>query len=110
MEIKYVLFSYLLALLLNACSPSKKTQSIASEKRIDTLINNDTANNNETLTKNITRPADIILKPDPAKTDSMMLDLLEKHPGYFDSILQHRKEWNVQIIYTQVNRDRHNNP
>ena len=29
---------------------------------------------------------------------------MKQYPQYFDSVLQNRKEWNVQVIYTQVNR------
>ena len=30
--------------------------------------------------------------------------LFKQYPGKFDSVLLHRKAWNVQIIYTQINR------
>lgn len=36
--------------------------------------------------------------------------LFKNYPGRFDSILTNRKEWNVQIIYTQINRDKNGNP
>lgn len=36
--------------------------------------------------------------------------LFKNYPGMFDSILINRKEWNVQIIYTQINRDKNGNP
>ena len=36
--------------------------------------------------------------------------LFKNYPGRFDSILINRKEWNVQIIYTQINRDKNGNP
>ena len=110
MKVKYVLCGYLVILWLNACNPSKKVQAVISQKPIDTVANNDTVTNKDTATNNITRTNNIIVKPDPAKTDSMLVGLLKQYPGYFDSILQYRKEWNVQIIYTQVNRDKHNNP
>ena len=38
------------------------------------------------------------------KTDAFLENLLAAHPGYFGDILAKRKEWNVQIIYTQVDR------
>lgn len=37
-------------------------------------------------------------------------DLFKHAPGQFDNILKHRDDWNVQIIYTQVNRDRDGRP
>ncbi|MEO6539198.1 MAG: serine hydrolase [Ferruginibacter sp.] len=36
--------------------------------------------------------------------------LFKNYPGKFDSILLHKKEWNVQIIYTQINRDKNGLP
>ena len=36
--------------------------------------------------------------------DSFLLDLLRKHPAYFDSVLTNKKERNIQFIYTQVDR------
>ena len=92
MKIKYMLISYSLILLLNACAHSKKIQAVISQKPIDTVTNN------------------IIKETDPAKTDSFLVNLLKQYPQYFDSILKNRKDWNVQIIYTEVNRDKHNNP
>ena len=44
------------------------------------------------------------IKVDSSKTDSLMLQILEQHPQYFDSILKYRKQWNVQFIYTQIDR------
>ncbi len=40
----------------------------------------------------------------PVKTDSFLHNLLAQHPQHFDSILKNQKDWNVQIIYTQINR------
>lgn len=98
MKIKCVLISYLLILLLQACTPSKKIQAVIPQKAYDTLANNDTAKNN------------IIKEADLSKTDSFLVGLLMQYPQYFDSILKNRKDWNVQIIYTEINRDKHNNP
>ena len=47
---------------------------------------------------------------DSSRTDSFMADLLKKYPQYFDNILKNRKAWNVQIIYTQISRNKSNNP
>ena len=38
------------------------------------------------------------------KTDSFMVQLLQQYPQYFDSVLKNGKQWNVQIIYTQIDR------
>src|SRR5665647_24672 len=92
MKIKPPLLIFVLALLLNACSTSKKIQVEIPQKINDTVAN--------------------IIIPiiDHAKTDSFLVNLLHDYPQYFGSILKNRKEWNVQIIYTEVNRDKDNNP
>jgi hypothetical protein len=51
-----------------------------------------------------------IVMPDGTKTDALLEDLLKKYPQYFDSVLAHRKDWNVQIIYTQIDRGKNNLP
>ncbi|MEP6926960.1 MAG: serine hydrolase [Ginsengibacter sp.] len=98
MKTKYILLVYLLILLISSCAPSKKLQSVITTKRIDTVVNNDTV------------AAKAIKEIDNAKTDLFLVELLKQYPQYFDSILKNRKNWNVQIIYTEVNRDKHNNP
>ncbi len=45
-----------------------------------------------------------------AKTDVLLENLLKKYPEYFSKILQKRDSFKVQIIYTQIDRDAHNNP
>jgi hypothetical protein len=39
-----------------------------------------------------------------SKEDEFLVDLFKSRPFVFDSVLLNRKEWNVQVIYTQVNR------
>ncbi|MBC7887594.1 MAG: serine hydrolase [Ferruginibacter sp.] len=41
---------------------------------------------------------------DSTRTDAFLEDLLKQYPQYFDSILQKRKDWNVQLIYTQIDK------
>ena len=45
-----------------------------------------------------------LLTLDINKTDSFMVQLLQQYPQYFDSVLKKSKQWNVQIIYTQIDR------
>jgi len=50
---------------------------------------------------------DIITPSIPAdtiKSDVFLESLLKSYPQYFDSILKYQKDWNVQIIYTQIDR------
>ncbi|NOT94531.1 serine hydrolase [Ferruginibacter sp.] len=51
-------------------------------------------------------PATVIaaMPTDNSKTDAFLEQLLATNPQYFDSTLAHRKDWNVQIIYTQIDR------
>ena len=51
-----------------------------------------------------------MIAPDGTKTDSFLENILKQYPQYFEDILKHRKDWNVQIIYTQVDRGRNNLP
>ena len=76
--------------LLNSCNPVKKIE--APQTNI-----------------NIVKPPTVIL-PDGTKTDAFLENLLKQYPQYFDSILQYQKDWNVQIIYTQIDRGRNNLP
>ena len=47
---------------------------------------------------------------DITKRDSILGELLKKYPAYFDSILTKQETYGVQIIYTQIDRDKNNNP
>lgn len=41
-------------------------------------------------------------------TDALMPDLLKQHPHYFDSLLSNNDEYQIQIIYTEINRTKRN--
>ncbi|MEP6950867.1 MAG: serine hydrolase [Ginsengibacter sp.] len=99
MKIKYMLITYLA--VLNACAPSKKMPAVISRKPIDTVA---------TKIATVATKINIREETDRAKTDSFLIELLEQYPQYFDSLLKNRKERNVQIIYTEINRDQHNSP
>jgi hypothetical protein len=38
------------------------------------------------------------------KTDTLLTNILEAYPLYFDSVLKNKDQWRVQIIYTQIDR------
>lgn len=42
--------------------------------------------------------------------DDFMLRLFKTRPSLFDSIIANKNKWNVQVIYTQINRDKAGNP
>jgi hypothetical protein len=44
------------------------------------------------------------------RKDAFFEDLMGQYPQYFDQILKNRKDWNVQIIYTAVDRASSGNP
>lgn len=44
------------------------------------------------------------------KTDAFLENILKAYPQYFDSALRYRKEWKVQIVYTQIDRQADNTP
>ena len=39
-----------------------------------------------------------------SKTDSLAVQLLQQYPEYFDSVLTNKKQWNVQFIYTSIDK------
>ena len=41
---------------------------------------------------------------DSSHTDAFLEDLLQSYPQYFDSILANRKKYNLQLIYTRIDR------
>ncbi len=51
-----------------------------------------------------------IVIDDGTKTGLFLPDLLNQYPQYFDSIIKFSKNWNVQVIYTQIDRDLNNLP
>src|SRR5262245_15464793 len=42
--------------------------------------------------------------------ENVLVNILHQYPQYFDSILRRKDELKVQIIYTQIDRDRNNKP
>jgi hypothetical protein len=45
-----------------------------------------------------------VIAPDDTKTDAFLEGLLKENHSFFDSILVHKKDWNVQVIYTKIDR------
>jgi hypothetical protein len=45
-----------------------------------------------------------------SKTDAFLANLLHAYPKYFDTILANQKTWQIQVIYTQIDRDERNKP
>ena len=46
----------------------------------------------------------------PPKEDGVIENLLKSNPAAFSDILKNKKEWGVQIIYTQIDRDKTSKP
>ncbi len=94
------LISTIAVLVYCSCGTSKKLQTVKPSETVDTISTklNDTTVNN------------IVSEIDHSKTDSFLINLLKEYPQYFDSILKNKKTWNVQIIYTEINRDSNNIP
>jgi len=80
-------FLFVLMVLVNACSPAKKT--IATSETVPVVV------------PPVVPP---VVVADAAKTDTFLEGLLKENPAFFDSVLLHKKDWNAQIIYTQVDR------
>ena len=53
----------------------------------------------------------MVVSAQPVKEDSKLLyNLMRQQPAHFKSIIDKRKNYEVQIIYTQINRDQNNKP
>ena len=100
MKIKIIFPAFLIVILFHGCGTSNKITNAIAANNNDKILSKI---NDSTATKNLP----LI---DHSRNDPFLLKLLEAYPQYFDSILENRKAWNVQIIYTQVNRDRNNKP
>jgi beta-lactamase class A len=50
------------------------------------------------------------ISSDGTKTDIFFTDLFKQYPQYFDSIIPRKKDLNIQVIYTQIDRDQNNFP
>jgi hypothetical protein len=86
---KSVLTFLFLGILTWSCSTSKKvkvqeTHNIASSKQIE----RDTS----------------------ATTDTLLHALFAQYPQYFDTILKNNSLWQVQVVYTKIDRDFQNRP
>lgn len=46
----------------------------------------------------------------PLESDSLLLQLMKREPDRFQYALDHRNELEIQVIYTQINRDANNMP
>jgi hypothetical protein len=45
-----------------------------------------------------------------SSNDTFLQNLMRRQPAWFDDVLKNRKEWNVQIIYTKVDRNSNGTP
>ncbi|WP_301920913.1 serine hydrolase [Ferruginibacter sp.] len=50
------------------------------------------------------KAAVVVPVTDSSKTDSMLVQLLQQYPQYFNTILKNTQQWNVQFIYTQIEK------
>jgi cell division protein FtsI/penicillin-binding protein 2 len=62
------------------------------------------------LKKSTTKNSNSIEMTRISKQDTLLKDLFSRYPAFFDSIVKNKEEWNVQVIYTQIDRDSKNNP
>lgn len=45
-----------------------------------------------------------------ASSDTFLVDLMKQNPQYFESLLINPHQYRIQIVYTQINRDKNNIP
>jgi beta-lactamase class A len=90
-SVVYTILSFLLTGI--ACGPAQKLSAPPAQPVADAVIQ---------------QPAQQV--PAAIKSDAFLEDLLKANPQYFDSALRFRKEWKVQIVYTQIDRQSDNSP
>jgi len=44
------------------------------------------------------------------KEERFFIQLFNAYPGVFDSILANKNDWKVQVVYTEIDRDKNGNP
>ncbi len=98
MKLKELIIGCLATILFSSCNTTKK-----SPVALMPVIKKDTIATVKPVIK------DDVIK-DKSRTDSILENILKQYPRYFDTVLVNRKAWNVQIIYTQVDRDLNNEP
>jgi beta-lactamase class A len=81
----FVAVIFVVLAFASACSSSKKSKPMAQN------------------TVPIT-PVTPVIPADNTKTDALLKNLLEENPTAFSTVLVNSKQWNTQIIYTQINR------
>ena len=87
-----IILLFLIMAKITGCSPAKKI------KRSDDMSNNAPAPKT---------PTPIVSEENAS--EMFFSKLFKDNPGKFDAIEKNRKAWNVQIIYTQINRDKNGN-
>ena len=93
---KYCLFGVILiASQAINCSPSKKLAVKSDSPQNVSVQTAGTGGENEST---------------HARTDEFLNSLLIQHPEFFDTIIQNRRAWNVQVNYTQIDRNAQNDP
>ncbi|MEO7264576.1 MAG: serine hydrolase [Ferruginibacter sp.] len=45
-----------------------------------------------------------------ALEDPFFINLFKLYPEWFDQVMAHKKDWNVQVIYTEINRKKNGEP
>ena len=86
---------YIVFVIIQSCSPSKK------------IIQSQPSINQPSI--NPVKP--VVIKEMPIENkDHFIEQLLNRYPQYFNDILNHKDAYNVQIIYTQINRNENNIP
>ncbi|MEP6583810.1 MAG: serine hydrolase [Ginsengibacter sp.] len=89
-----------ISVFMPACGPSKKAHSTLQEIVKDSVLLRTDTTLSEVKSEKLYK----------ARTSPLLETLLQEYPQYFDRILRNRNALNVQVIYTQVNRDKKNIP
>jgi len=86
MKTTLLFYISLVLILFSGCKPVQTTQTLPTPKPIN------------------------IIQVSASNKDAFLTSLMASHPLFFDSIIKDKKKYNVEIIYTQINRREGNQP
>lgn len=84
MKTTLLFYIFLVLILFSGCKPVQKMQTLTSPKPINNI------------------------KVSDSNKDAFLTSLMASHPLFFDRIIRDKKKYNLQIIYTQIDRVRGN--
>jgi beta-lactamase class A len=86
---KRLLFSSVFLINVICCSTSKKTSMTGQINKDASIMGTERGTQGE---------------------DPFFINLFRQYPAWFNQVVEHKKDWNVQVIYTEINRKKNGQP